>query len=56
MALIDWFRFHFAFVGFTCRVVDNKILLGFWLRDKFIERQFDDWNSAVNFSRAVNKA
>ena len=54
--MLAWFRFHFAFMGFSCRVVCNKILLGFWHKDKFIERKFDDWNSAVNFSRAVNKA
>lgn len=53
MALIDFFKANLAFLGFTCRVVDNKILVGFWLKDEFVEKSFDSWNEVVYFSRSV---
>lgn len=53
MKLIDFFKFHLAFLGFTCRVEKNKIILGFWLKDKFVEQKFNDWNEVVCFSRSV---
>lgn len=54
--MLDYFRFHFFFVGFACRVEEDKIILGFWLRDKWKEVKFNDWQSAIKFSKRATGA